>query len=130
MSMFSTPFLSVMEEEGQPEQEPASCTDTMPVSGSKPLRLVRLAYGGRRLGVLGFCCVDKPDRQTDKGHIFMHAGRHHHFTPLVGLIMQKKRARDPIQPYTQNTHHPRLTHRRCPPRPLAPRAGCAPPSAP
>lgn len=40
MSMFSTPFLSVTEEEGQPEQDPASCTDTMPVSGSKPLSSV------------------------------------------------------------------------------------------
>lgn len=47
MSMFSTPFFSVTEEEGQPEQDPASCTDTMPVSGSKPLRRKHArAHGG------------------------------------------------------------------------------------
>eukprot|EP00601_Ochromonadales_sp_CCMP2298_P008515 CAMPEP_0173199620 /NCGR_PEP_ID=MMETSP1141-20130122/17337_1 /TAXON_ID=483371 /ORGANISM="non described non described, Strain CCMP2298" /LENGTH=35 /DNA_ID= /DNA_START= /DNA_END= /DNA_ORIENTATION= len=34
--MFSTPLRRVTLEEGQPTQEPASLTDTTPVSGSNP----------------------------------------------------------------------------------------------
>ena len=38
MSMFSTPFFSVADDDGQPTHEPASRTVTVPVSTSKPLR--------------------------------------------------------------------------------------------